>query len=124
MLQDVIARFSTAAADGSPSGYMVTRTAAPTFSSTGLIVSGSTSTFTTDAHIEPYSGRGLEVLPEGVHVSDVRVIDTTVSLQVNPPDSVTIAGDSYAVFRSDGPFNFPDGSRRYTSYAARQAVPG
>lgn len=124
MLQAVLARFSTAARDGSPTGYPVARRAAPTFGATGLIVSGAPSSFNCDAHIEPYSGRGLVVLPEGVHVNDVRVIDTTIALQSNPPDTITIAGESFAVFRVDGPFQFPDGSTRYTSYASRQVVPG
>ena len=124
MLSDVLQRFSTAAADGATGGYSVARITAASFGSTGLIVSGTPSTIHVDACVQPYSARALDVLPDGVKVEDVRMIDTLVPMQSNPPDIITIAGDSFAVFRVDGPNNYPDGSIRYSSYAARQAVPG
>ena len=121
-LTDVIATFSTAAADGSPGGYPVTRRAAASFGSTGLVVSGGTSSLTVDACVQPLTGRTDVVLPEGVHVNDVRVIDTAVPMQANPSDLITIAGEPFAVFRVDGPVNF-NGGTRYTSYASRQVYP-
>lgn len=124
-LSDVIARFSTAAQDGSPTGYLVARRAAPTFGSNGKIVTGSSLSFRIDACVQPFNPlRSLLVLPEGVRVEDVKTIDTTTPMQCNPPDSVTIAGDAYSVFAVDGPNNFGNAAPRYTAYAARQKVPG
>lgn len=120
---DVIALFSTAAADGSPGGYPVTRTAADSFSSSGIVVTGATSSFTIAAVVVPFVPHRDIVLPEGVHVQDVRIIDTTTPLQSNPPDSITIAGEAFSVFEIEGPVHFLGGTR-YTAYAARQVVPG
>ncbi len=121
-LTDIIAHFSTAAADGTPAGYPVTRRAATTYNSSGIAVLGSTSNFTIDACVVPLNGRERLTLPNGVHTNDVRVIDTTTQLQSEPPDNITIAGESFAVFRVEGPVRLGDGAR-WTAYAARQVIP-
>lgn len=122
-LTDVIASFSTAAADGNAAGYTVTRTALGSENSVGIFVPGSPSTFLIDASVQPYSGRGLKVLPEGVHAEDVQMILTTTLLQVVPvPDVVTIRGEAHTVFRVNGPYNL-DGGTTYQAYAARQVIP-
>lgn len=123
MLSDVISRFSTAAADGTPNGYPVRRRAIASFGSDGQIISGGVSNLTIDASVQPFRARGDIILPEGVHVADVRVIDTLTPIQTNPPDSITIAGEAFSVFQVDGPTNFPNSQPRYTAYAARQATP-
>lgn len=125
-LTDIIAHFSTAAADGTPGGYPVTRRAATTYNSSGIAVLGGTSGFTIDACVVPvesqHGGRERITLPEGVHTEDVRIIDTTTYLQPEPPDIITIAGESFAVFRVEGPVRMGGGTR-YTAYAARQVIP-
>lgn len=121
-LTDIIAHFSTAAADGTPGGYPVTRRAPTTYSSAGIAVPGGTSAFTFDACIVPLDGRERITLPNGVHTNDVRVIDTTTQLQPEPPDIITIAGEPFAVFRVEGPVRMGGGTR-WTAYAARQVIP-
>jgi hypothetical protein len=124
-LTDVITRFSTAVADGTPLGYPVTRTAAGTYNSQGVLVPGATSTFTIDACVVPLAlppGRERMTLPEGVHLHDIRVIDTITPLRAEPPDIITIAGEPYAVFKIEAPVNYFGGAR-YTAYASRQVIP-
>lgn len=120
-LSDVIARFSTAAADGTPAGYPVTRRVHGSFNSSGIWVGGSTSSLTLDMCVMPYGG-GLKVLPEGIHEEDIRVIVCASEIKMSPtPDIITIAGDAFSVFDIDGPFNF-DGAVVWRAYAARQAT--
>lgn len=121
-LTDIIAHFSTAAADGTPGGYPVVRTAQGTYSTSGVFVPGGTSNLTIDACIVPYSGRERKTMPEGTRLADVRIIDTTTPLVAEPPDVITIAGEPFAVFELEAPVNFGGGTR-YTAYAARQVIP-
>lgn len=119
-LTDTIGRFSTAAADNNPSGYVITRGAAGAMSSQGEWVAGTTSTFTIDACIQPGQGKRIEPLPEGVNVDDVIEIDTSTALQVAPvPDHINYNSTDYTIYRVDGPRNL-DGGANYTAYAARQ----
>ncbi len=126
-LVDVITRFSTAAADGTPGGYIVTRTAQSAYGSDGIAAGGGpVEAFAIDACVQPYSGRGLTALPEGIMASDIRVIDTATELLVVSadfqPDSIVIAGDKYIVFKVDGPF-YMSGVAMFAAYAARVVVP-
>jgi hypothetical protein len=121
-LLDCISRFSTAAMDGTPSGYLITRTAPGSYDANGLWVAGSTSTVTTDASVQPYDD-SLEVLPTGVRREDVRVLFTPIALTKTPtPDAITIAGESFHVFEVNGPFNM-SGVSTWRSYAARMVIP-
>ncbi len=121
-LTDIIAHFSTAAADGSPGGYSVTRRAQGAYGTDGVFVPGSTSVITIDACIVPFSGRERVTLPEGCRLADVRVIDTTTPLIAEPPDVITIAGEPFAVFEVEAPVHM-GGGIRYTAYASRQVIP-
>lgn len=119
-LTNVIARFSTAAADGASGGYTVTRSTGGAMNANGEWVSGTTSTFLMDACIQNSAGRQIIPLPEGVHTEDTIEIDTTIALQLIPiPDHITYRGDDYTIFRVDGPRNL-DGGSNYTAYGARQ----
>lgn len=121
-LLDTITRFSTAAPDGSPGGYTITRYAGGTYGSDGIAIASTPSTFTIDAAEMPFVGK-LEVLPEGVRSEDVRVIVTATALQSIPlPDHITIAGEDFVVFNLDGPFSM-SGIQVYRAYAARQVIP-
>lgn len=122
-LADVITRFATHDADGSPSGYVVTRSTGANVDSTGNVIDGTFTTFNIVACVQPYAGRALRVLPEGTRTGDVRVIDTDTVLQVSPvPDHIVIRGEDYAVFKVDGPTTM-NGFSLYTAYAARQVNP-
>ena len=121
-LTDIIAHFSTAAADGTPAGYPVTRRAQGSYGSAGAFIPGSTSAFTIDACIVPFDGRERITLPNGVHTHDVRVIDTATELRCEPPDIITIRGEAFAVFAVEGPVQM-SGSTRWTAYASRQVIP-
>lgn len=122
-LADVVTRFSTAAADGDPTGYVVTRSTAATYSTTGRVVDGAFSTFLIDACIQPLNGRSLMPLPEGTRTDDVIVVDTSTPLQVIPiPDHITFRDDDYTLFKIDGPRTL-NGVSMYTGYAARQVQP-
>jgi hypothetical protein len=121
-LLDCISRFSTASADGTPTGYSITRTASGTYDANGLWVAGSTSIITTDASVQPYSD-DVDMVPEGVRREDVRVIFTPIALIKTPtPDRITIAGDVFAVYAVNGPFNM-SGVSTWRSYAARMVIP-
>ncbi len=119
-----ITRFSTANRDNGAS-YAVTRTAPGAYNTNGVYTAGSDTALALDASVQPYSGRSLKALPEGIHAEDVRVIyfgvTPLVILQVNT-DSVLIAGERFTVFKVDGPFHM-SGVTTYRAYAARQEVP-
>lgn len=122
-LVDVVTRFSTAAADGDPSGYVVTRTTPGGYDSSGNVVDGLTVTFPIDACVQPLNGRSLMVLPEGARTQDIRVIDTQTFLQESPvPDHIVIRGEDYAIWKVDGPLTL-NGISMYTAYAAREMNP-
>lgn len=122
-LESVLDRFSTQDADGSPSGYVVTRSTGPSIDANGNVVDGTFSTFNLIACVQPFSGRSLRILPEGTRSDDARVIDAAVPLLVTPiPDHIVILGEDYAVFKCDGPTTI-NGFSLYTSYAARQVNP-
>ena len=124
-LLDTITRFSTAAADGTPSGYVVTRTPAGTYVN-GRYTPGTPSTFTIDAVVEPSSGREIKVVAEGQYAEDTKVLWTSAALQtMSPttvPDLVTITGDSYSVATIGGPWNM-SGVTIYKVSVARQRIP-
>lgn len=81
-------------------GYLVTRTAEPTFA-TGIGTAGATSTFYTGpAILRPLDGDDLKTLPEGYHAEDARKLLTTATLRTEPvPDVVTIDGAAWTVLR-------------------------
>ena len=124
-LLDVITRFSTAVADGAPSGYQVTRIAAGTMVS-GRYVPGGTTTFSIDAIVVPLSGREIKVLPEGQFAEDTKILWTATPLVTmspsNVPDTIVIAGDTYSVSAIDGPWNTLGGTF-FKVTVARQRVP-
>ena len=123
-LADAVNRFTTAAEDGAPAGYVVTRTAAGGVDPlTGLDAPGTQTTILVNAGIQPYAG-DLRVLPEAVHAEDVIVIYTDTPILVTPrPDHVTFRGEDFEVFRVRGPFTSWSGVETWTAYAARQVVP-
>ena len=79
----------------------------------------------TDAVVTPFSGQ-LNALPEGVNTSDTKVIYTATQLldakDGRLPDSLSIDGEDYLVFRVDGPWVIPS-STHYRAYAARRRLP-
>jgi hypothetical protein len=120
-LLDCITRFSTAAADGTPAGYVVTRTPIGTYPN-GRYVPGTPTTFLMDASIQPYGGE-LDVLPEGIMQRDIRVIYSALELKMAPnPDTLVIRGETFAVMNVDGPFSMSNVTT-WRSFAARQTVP-
>ncbi|MBA3841181.1 MAG: hypothetical protein H0X39_00920 [Actinobacteria bacterium] len=122
---ETIAHFSTAAADGTPSGYVVTRTPAGTYVN-GRYTAGTPTTFTIDAVVQPGSGRDLKVMAEGQFSEDTKVLWTTTALvtmsPVDVPDTLVIAGDTYSVASVIGPWNM-SGVTFYKVSVARQRVP-
>jgi hypothetical protein len=123
---DTIARFSTASADGTATGYVVTRTPAGTYSN-GRYVAGTPFTLTIDAVVQPESGRELKVLAEGEYAEDHKVLWTSTALQtISPttsvPDAIVISGDTYSVAKTEGPWNM-SGVTFYKVSVARQRVP-
>jgi hypothetical protein len=122
-LADVIARFSTAAADGVPGGYTLTRTTAAPYASNGVAGSSTTSTLTIDACVQPGGGKAIRPLPEGIHAEDVIAVDMVTALQLVPvPDALTYRGESYTLFRVEGPRTL-GASTTYTGYFARTVLP-
>ena len=124
-LLDTLARFSTAAADGTPSGYVVTRTPAGTYVN-GSYTPGTPTTLNIDAVVEPSSGREIKVLAEGQFAEDTKILWTSTPLVTmspnNVPDTIVIAGDTYSVAAIAGPWNFVGGTF-YKVSVARQRVP-
>lgn len=124
-LLDCITRFSTAAADGTPGGYVVTRTPSGTFVN-GRYTPGTPTTFTIDAVVEPDSGREIKVLAEGQFAEDTKVLWTSTQLVTmspnNVPDTLVINGDIYSVARIEGPWNMSNVTF-YKVSVARQRVP-
>ena len=124
-LADTLAKFSTATADGSPAGYVVTRTPSGSYVN-GRYTSGTPTTLTIDAVVIPGSGREIKVLAEGQFAEDTKVLWTTTPLvTMSPndvPDQVTISGDLYSVCTIAGPWNF-DGRSYFKVGVARQRIP-
>jgi len=108
--------------------YVVTRHALPTYVE-GVRIAGAVSTFTTGlASLQPLSGADLKLLPEGLHVTDARVLITTADVRVRPePDTVAAANEdgiveTWAAFHIDGPWIAHGGVHRNV-YLARQEIP-
>lgn len=105
--------------------YTVTRTATGGYSA-GRYTAGAASTLTIVAVVEPFGGREIKVLPEGQFAEDVRVLYTATELLTMSatvvPDSVSIDGENYSVFRINGPWILR-GREHYEVYVARQRVP-
>lgn len=122
---DVIASFSTAILDGTPAGYVVTRTPAGTYVN-GRYTAGTPVTFTIDAVVRPSSGREIMVLAEGQYAEDTKILWTSTALvTISPttvPDTIVIAGDTYSVATIQGPWNMSDVTF-YKVGVARQRVP-
>ena len=93
MLSGVVSSFQTGT-------YTVTRNAAGSYTE-GVWSSGSSSTFTIAAVVQPALGKDLEIVPEGIHASDTRKVWTTTALrtadQNQEPDTITIGGEGYRV---------------------------
>lgn len=124
-LLDTITRFSTAAVDGTPGGYIVTRTPAGSYVN-GRYTAGSPTTFPIDAVVQPSSGREIKVVAEGQFAEDTKVLWTSTPLvTMSPsdvPDTIVIAGDTYSVSQIFGPWSI-DGVSFYRVQVARQRVP-
>lgn len=122
-LADVISRFSTAAADGVPGGYTLTRTTAAPYASNGVAGTSTTTTLLIDACVQPGAGKGIQPLPQGINADDVVMLDTVTALQLLPvPDMITYRGESYTLYRIDGPRTL-GASTTYTGYFARTVLP-
>lgn len=72
--------------------YTVTRHAAPTYDSAGVLVPATPSTFATgDASLQPPTGATLRVFAEGLHATIEAVLYTSTALRIEPvPDLVTV----------------------------------
>lgn len=124
-LLDVIARFSTAAADGTPAGYVVTRTPTGPYVN-GRYVPGTPFTLNIDAIVIPSSGREIKVVAEGQFAEDTKTLWTATPLvtmsPADVPDTIVISGDTYSVAAISGPWNM-SGVTFYKVLVARQRVP-
>jgi hypothetical protein len=92
-LLGVIGRFETGT-------YTVTRTAQGVYTN-GRYTPGATTTFPIVASIQPVTGRDLQLLPEGQHASESRIVYTTTELRsratANDPDTIAIDGEAWDV---------------------------
>lgn len=115
----VILDFPTSDGDGGGI-YTVTRLATSTTFTSGRHVPGSSSTLQIAASVQPYQGKKLTIVPEGLRADDVRVIFTTTALKCDPGacDRIAIGGVAYVVFHVEGPWEL-DGDTHYRAYAAR-----
>lgn len=119
-LQDVInaAGFKTG-------DYTVTRVVAGSYVS-GLYVPGGTSTLSIEASIQPATGRDLQVLPEGQHGQETKVVYTTTELRTrrttHDPDKITIDGETWECVTDERWEAF--GGTHYRVYATRQVKTG
>lgn len=82
--------------------YTVTRYAAASFSSTGRVSAGTSSTFSITASVQPVSGREIDRLPEGLRAREVLALYTDTALQTRnstagAPDVVSIDGSAWEV---------------------------
>ena len=120
-LSGVISAFKTGT-------YTVTRTGGGTYSS-GVYTAGSTSTFDITASVQPVSGRDLQVLPEGQHGNEVRVIYTTTELRTRNPtnagDKISIGSEDWEVFRFERweAFGLNLSGDHYRAFASRLETP-
>lgn len=92
-LVDAISSFSTGT-------YTVTRRAAGTYVD-GVLVLGSSSTFTIDACVQPATGRQIRVLPEGQRSDETIAIWTTTALRTRDAagaaDEISYKGVTFVV---------------------------
>ena len=120
-LRDAIDVFATGT-------YTVTRTAASTYVN-GREVTGATTTFKIAASIQPLQGRidgrVLQVLAEGRHTNNIRVVFTKTALRsISAPDKVTIDGELWEVFAVERWEAFgPSGTAHYECFISRLALP-
>ncbi len=82
--------------------YTVTRHAAGSLSA-GRWTPGNTSTLSVVMVVQPLRGRELQVVPEGMRATDVRMLYSATELRPTPggPDVVTIDGEGYAVYLAE-----------------------
>lgn len=105
--------------------HLVTRTTNPT-PVNGIAQAGAVSTLKIQAVAQPVTGRFLQLLPEGLHADEARVLYTTTELFTvrsgGRPDRVTIDSEQYEVFRVD---KHPQlsGGPHYVVMASRLALP-
>lgn len=86
-----------------PSGtYTVTR-AAPTTTTGGRAVPGSTSTLSIVASVQPLNGRDLKQLPEGMRTEELQKIYSSTALRTQgpgqAPDKIAIGSETWEVRR-------------------------
>jgi hypothetical protein len=92
-----------------------TRETVGSYNADGIHVPVTATSGTFDGSIQPYKGRELKVLPEGVSASDVRLVLTSTALLVR--DFITYDGATWTVFAAE-PWNHR--TRRWTrAYMAR-----
>lgn len=113
-LLDSIASLSTGS-------YTRTRYAAGS-TADGVYTPGAPSTASIVAVVQPVSGAELKALPEGRHADDSRVVYSESELRVLPlPDSVTIEGAEFEVFKAKRWDAF--GDTYYRAVVSRLVVP-
>lgn len=123
-VSDVITSLSTAATDG---GYTVTRQANAGYDgATGDAITGTITTFSIDAVIEPAQGKRLTARVEGRHTEATILIMTSTALRAPAPswqaDRVMYLGELFEVLQVDGPITLA-GDSHYEAYAARLVQP-
>jgi hypothetical protein len=120
-LSDVITSFYTGT-------YKVTRTGGGSFTN-GVYALGTTSTFDITASIQPVTGRDLQVLPEGQHANETKVVYTTTELKTRDPsnagDKITINGEAWEVFRVERweAFGLNLSGDHYRAFVSRLVTP-
>lgn len=123
-LLDAIASLSTADTE-TAGAYTVTRTAEGT-ATLGRYTVGGASTFTIDAVVQPLDARSMTPLPSGVRSEDVRLLHTATALRTRDnageADRVSIGGETFAVWKVDGPWTL-GGETHYEVHVARRGQP-
>ena len=118
-LLSTIERFKTAVS------YTVTREGTETIT-LGVVTPGATSTFPIVASIQPVSGSDLQLLPEGEHAKESRVLYTATQLiarsETVAGDSVAIDSEAWRVVRVDGPW-IHRGETHYRVFVVRTVAP-
>ncbi len=90
-LSNVIASLATGT-------YTVTRWAADSYDTNGVLVKGATSTLSVLACVQPLTGRDLQRLPEGRRTREGKAVYTATALRVEPvADRISIDGETYEV---------------------------
>lgn len=96
--------------------YTVTRTPARNYTAGVLDAPTGQTTFSVIASAQPPTGRDLQQLPDGVRADEVRIVYAREELKTTEPgyepDTISIDGNDYEVFRVETWQAFGEAHRR------------